>query len=708
MKISNFPITAISKLAEKESWRKEINRPIYHLHKWWAQRLGSVFRAILIHLLKTDSQDTWELFYKKNQFEKIVFDPFMGSGTTLGEALKLGAHVIGCDINPISSFLVKQELTKLAIGDLEKQMEALENAVAPKIRKYYSTIDPETNKPIPVLYYFWVKLAVTSSGDKIPLFSRYIFSQNANPAKEPTAQLICPSCWDVFSDRYDSSNSICPNCKECFDPQDGPVKGAYVYDKSGKKHKIKSLVPQRELLEERLFAVLALRDSNEKVYFRATEHDFMLYQEAAAQLEAEDLPIPKMPVRAGHNTNQARGYNYFYWKDFFNKRQQLCLGLLLKEISSIKDEKMREQFLCLFSSTLEFNNMFCSYKGEGTGAVRPIFSNHILKPERTPIENSIWGTTKSSGCFSTLYKTRFLTAKKYLESPFELKIMDNGQCCKFNLNKPLNPIIVQKWEELANTDNSALIFCGDSANMPLPSGSVDMIVTDPPYFDYIHYSELSDFFYAWLSPILKTKYTEFAHDTSGRKNEVQHISSDEFSKMLCRVFVECHRIMKDDAKLCFSFHHARPNGWAAIGNALVNAGFFIEEAFPVHGELMASTPKAGAKEPISLDIILVCSKNKQIVGDAPHKVADKYLDILSKDKKKLSCADIFVVYAAQTLVNCVNEKFSKEEMLSILEADLKISFASRQIVSMATTNATSVLSSGKNQLYEQLLFENLL
>lgn len=64
METTNFPIIEISKLAEKESWRKEINRPIYHLHKWWAQRLGSVFRAILIHLLENHSDDEWELFYQ--------------------------------------------------------------------------------------------------------------------------------------------------------------------------------------------------------------------------------------------------------------------------------------------------------------------------------------------------------------------------------------------------------------------------------------------------------------------------------------------------------------------------------------------------------------------------------------------------------------------------------------------------------------------
>lgn len=94
-----YPYIEISRLAKKESWRKEVNRPIYHLHKWWAQRLGSVFRANIIHAIEP-SNDEWSSFYQKHSYTATVLDPFMGSGTTLGEALKVGCNVIGCDINP--------------------------------------------------------------------------------------------------------------------------------------------------------------------------------------------------------------------------------------------------------------------------------------------------------------------------------------------------------------------------------------------------------------------------------------------------------------------------------------------------------------------------------------------------------------------------------------------------------------------------------
>ena len=62
------------------------------------------------------------------------------------------------------------------------------------------------------------------------------------------------------------------------------------------------------------------------------------------------------------------------------------LGWLQAAIRRIEDSPTREMLLMLFSGVLEFNNLFASYKGEGTGAVRHMFSHHILKPERAPIE----------------------------------------------------------------------------------------------------------------------------------------------------------------------------------------------------------------------------------------------------------------------------------------------------------------------------------
>lgn len=65
-----FPVEEISQLAQHESHRKEIFRPIYHIHKWWANRLGSVFRGIVLGAISESNFDIWEGFYKKHDLGK--------------------------------------------------------------------------------------------------------------------------------------------------------------------------------------------------------------------------------------------------------------------------------------------------------------------------------------------------------------------------------------------------------------------------------------------------------------------------------------------------------------------------------------------------------------------------------------------------------------------------------------------------------------
>ena len=683
----DFPIVEISQLAEQESWRKEINRPIYHIHKWWATRLGSVFRAITLAALSRSDTDTWKGFYNRHQFSgKVVLDPCMGSGTTLGEAIKLGAKAIGCDINPVSTFLVRQAFSRVPEADLRAVFSQLENTVAPDIRRYYQTRDPRSGELIPVLYFFWVKTVRTPDGDEVPLLSSYVFSQDAYPKKKPRAQIVCPHCWGVIEDRYDATALQCPHCTHCFNPQEGPASGQYVTTKAGNRYRIKDLFPADGLPPlHRLYAMLALRPDGEKVYFPARDEDLALFAQAEARVQTEALPLPTLAVRPGHNTDQARGYNYTNWRSFFNARQLLCLGLLLRAILEIKDEAVQEQMLCLFSSTLEFNNLFCSFKGEGTGAVRHMFSNHILKPERAPLENSVWGTQKSSGTFSTLFESRLIPAKRYLDHPFEIAFENDLLGGRTGTRKIVASDAIQaervaSWDELLATNRGLLILNGDSSRLRVPDASVDAVITDPPYFDFVHYSELSDFFFAWLSPVLKDRYPWFSRANSSDKGEVQHKDPRVFAKQLMSVFSECCRVLKDDGVLAFSFHHSRVEGWAAIYEAITRAGLAVVAAHPVHAELRGASPKTAAKEPISLDAILVCKKrasahapkfDKRAIIKRSAALASK----LQAAGMLISSGDRFVIIASQTLAALSN---ASAEFEVVCETILEASQAAQQ------------------------------
>jgi putative DNA methylase len=675
----DFPIVEVSQVAEHESWRKEINRPLYHIHKWWATRLGSVFRAITLGALSPKNTRIWDAFYHRHRLRgKIVLDPFMGSGTTLGEALKLGANVVGCDINPVSTFLVRQSLARVPESALRDTFAHLERTVAPTIRRYYQTKDPSTGELIPVLYFFWVKTVRAPDGETIPLFDRHVFAQDAYPKKKPKAQIVCPECWDIIEDRYDVTSLVCPACKHLFNPQEGRASGQHVTSANQQKHRIKELLPaDGSPLPHRLYAIMALRASGEKIYLKPGPEDLALYAEAETRLAVENLPLPTLSVRPGHNTDQARGYNYHCWRDFFNTRQLLCLGLLLQEILRLEDQAVQEQMLCLFSSTLEFNNLFCSFKGEGTGAVRHMFSNHILKPERTPLENSVWGTEKSSGTFRSLFESRLIRAKRYLDEPFEVTLDadllgNKAQARKIVASDPINVQQVRSWDELGKEGQGALILNGDSSRLPMPDASVDAIVTDPPYFDFVHYSELSDFFFAWLSPVLRHRYAWFDRPDCSDSGEVQHKDPRTFARQLSYVLTECRRVLKENGVLAFSFHHSRTEGWAAIYEAITMAGLEVVAAHPVHAEQRGASPKTAAKDPISLDAILVCRKHAQItIGafdiDAVLEKSVSFAKTLLGAGMDVSRADRFVIAASQTLIAPSGEQLSFEDIKARLE-----------------------------------------
>ena len=95
--------------------------------------------------------------------------------------------------------------------------------------------------------------------------------------------------------------------------------------------------------------------------------------------------------------------------------------------------------------------------------------------------------------------------------------------------------------------------CGDSSRTDLPDRSVDVVITDPPFFDNVHYSELADFFYVWQQLYFEAPagYEDF---TTRRDGEVQDTDAVLFSEKLRAVFIECNRVLKDDGLLVFSYH----------------------------------------------------------------------------------------------------------------------------------------------------------
>jgi putative DNA methylase len=148
----DFPAAVLSRIGEHESWRKEVHRPATSTHKWWAKRLGSVFRGVMTAAVTENCADALEAYRSATRLEGLTaFDPFSGSGTTIVEALKLGANVIGWDINPVATLVQRQAVQAWDISELERAYKLVEERCRNEIDRLHRTESGET-----VLYYFWL------------------------------------------------------------------------------------------------------------------------------------------------------------------------------------------------------------------------------------------------------------------------------------------------------------------------------------------------------------------------------------------------------------------------------------------------------------------------------------------------------------------------------------------------------------------------
>ena len=681
----DFPFEWLSQIAERESWRKEIYRPTYHIHKWWAQRLGSVFRGILLGALTPEDAGVLNLFYSPARFpDAVVFDPFMGSGTTLGETLKLGGRAIGRDINPVSYFQAHTALTLSDVNRLESTFQEIAADVADAISGYYVT-HMSDGTLAQVLYYFWVmQVSCPNCCASVDLFSSYIFAKHATPRRNPTVHVVCPKCGTLLPEHYRVRDTECSECGHHFDATDGPAKG-----KTAQCPDCLCEFPIGRTIREtgspptyRMYAKLVLTADGKKEYQPINKYDQTLYRKAVSDLTISSHQIPQNTIEPGCNTNQVLNYGFRSWRQMFNARQLLCIAMLANRIKDIDDTKLRDAFTCLLSGTLEFNNMFASYKGEGTGAVRHMFNHHILKPERTPLEANVWGTPKSSGAFSTLFRSRLLRAAQYARQPFELALSSDGQDKRSvkvkGINAPLLGLANSESYDQFAKNGRLYLSCGNSADTDLPDQSVDVVVTDPPFFDNVHYSQLADFFYCWQQLILED-YPSHRTDTTRSNLEVQNSDVGAFTERLTLALRESVRVLKDDGLLIFTYHHSRWEGWQSVLDAIAAAGLYIKVCHPVKAEMSVAAPKRQAKDPINFDIIMVCRKNRSVtveVNPASNlnlpmvfKRAESQIARLRRDGWQLSRNDVGVVVMAQAVAEISRqpEKRTSEQVFVDLE-----------------------------------------
>jgi len=158
-------------------------------------------------------------------------------------------------------------------------------------------------------------------------------------------------------------------------------------------------------------------------------------------------------------------------------------------------------------------------------------------------------------------------------------------------------------------------------------GEYDAIVTDPPYYDAIPYSDLMDFFYVWLrrsthglSPAIDTAFREplgpkWDHDAcdgeliddASRFEGDKARSKNNYEDGMGRAFQACHAALRPDGRLVVVFANKQPDAWEALAGALIRAGFVVDGSWPIQTEMGNRTRSLGSAA-LASSVWLVCKK----------------------------------------------------------------------------------------------------
>jgi len=160
--------------------------------------------------------------------------------------------------------------------------------------------------------------------------------------------------------------------------------------------------------------------------------------------------------------------------------------------------------------------------------------------------------------------------------------------------------------------------------------SVDVVVTDPPYYDAIPYSDLMDFFYIWLRRSLSTDQNDVKAafssplapkwdaeaedgeliDDSSRFGNDASASKMAYENGMARAFQACHNALRPDGRLVIVFAHKHPDAWETLVSAIIRSGFTVDGSWPIDTERKGGVRNFG-RASLSSSVWLVCKKRRE-------------------------------------------------------------------------------------------------
>ena len=312
-----------------------------------------------------------------------------------------------------------------------------------------------------------------------------------------------------------------------------------------------------------------------------------------------DEPTPK----AGAGASRAfsvDGYGFDSWNKVFTGRQLLTLGTFVREIRAANEEldgyppewreAMSAYLSCVLSKLTDYSSGMCSWHNSGE-KLRQTFARFALPMvwdfcEVNPLSDTTGG-----------FKGMSEWVARYIDHALPTVA-----------EAPVPEVEAR------------------SAISEQPR-HLDLICTDPPYYDAIPYSDLMDLFHIWLrrtlhglSPEFDTVFAEplgpkWASDAgdgeliddASRFGGDSDASKQNYEDGMERAFRRFHQALRDDGRLVVVFANKNPDAWETMVCGLIRAGFVVTGSWPIQTE-MQTRQRAMSSAALSSSIWLVCRK----------------------------------------------------------------------------------------------------